>query len=166
MTDPAVAVILFLIHGVTFQWAFRCQRVGRGIVLLGLDSVATHRELFASIMPSGYSASVLLSRLIWVGAALFAWRAWAWFGVLLVIIYPFALAPLVDNISPWPSYSKLLGLIRDKVLTGAAGAEGVILLPTIQLFIPHHSQARSHVNLSLRRMMRASLRLRWGGGPD
>ena len=145
MTDPAVAAILFLIHGVTFQWAFRCKRIGRGILLLALDSVATHRELFASIMPSGYSASVWFGRLIWVGAAVFAWRAWAWFGALLVIIYPFALAALVDNISPWPSYSKLLGLIRDRVLTGAAGAKGMGLLPTIQLFIPRHSQARSHV---------------------
>jgi hypothetical protein len=143
MTDPAVAVILFLIHGINFQWAFRCQRVGRGILLLALDGVATHRELFASIMPSGYSSSIWLGRLIWVGAAVFAWRAWAWFGVFLVIIYPFALAALVDNISPWPSYSKLLGLIRDRILTGAAGTEGMVLLPTIQLFIPRHSQARS-----------------------
>lgn len=132
MTDAAIAAILFVIYAVNDQWAFRCQRVGRGILLLARDSAAAHPDLFASIMPSRYVASVWLGRLIGVGAAVFAWRAWPWYGVLPVIVYAFVLGAWVDVISPWPSYRKLLGLIRDRVHTGAGGVEAMLLLPAIQ----------------------------------
>jgi hypothetical protein len=38
---------------------------------------------------------------------------------------------LIDTISPWPSYRKLLNLIRRRITSGAAGLEAITLLPTV-----------------------------------
>jgi hypothetical protein len=131
MNDRAIAALLFIAYAVNSQWAFRCQRVARGILLVARDSAAAHGSLFGSLAPTSYVVSIWLGRLLWIGAAFFAWRAWNWWGLISVVIYGFTLGTLVDTISPWPSYRRLLNLIRRRITSGSAGLEAITLLPTV-----------------------------------
>lgn len=131
MNGRAIAVLLFIGYAVNRQWAFRCYRVARGILLVARDSAAAHRNLFASLVPTSYVASIWVGRLLWIGAAFFAWRAWSWWGLVALVVYGFTLGTFIDMISPWPRYRKLLNLIQRRITSGAAGFEAMSLLPTV-----------------------------------
>jgi hypothetical protein len=131
MTATTIAATLIGLYVINDQWAFRCQRVGRGILLLDRDSAAAYPGLAASIMPGRYIASVWIGRLLFGGAVVAAWRAWGWFGVVPLLAYVLLLGTLLDVVSPWPSYRWLLRLFEERIHTGAAGAEAMSLLPTI-----------------------------------
>ena len=109
----------------------RCQRVARGVLLVARDSAAAHRNLFASLVPTSYVASIWIGRVLWIGSAFFAWHTWRWYGLVALVAYGFTLGTLVDTISPWPSYHKLLNLIKRRITSGVAGREAITLLPTI-----------------------------------
>lgn len=131
MSSQVAAVLLFALYAVNTQWAFRCQRVARGVLLVARDSAAAHQGLFASLVPSSYVASIWIGRLLWIASAFFAWHAWSWYGLGAVAAYGFTVGTLVDTISPWPSHHRLLGLIKRRISSGAAGVEAITLLPTI-----------------------------------
>ncbi len=131
MTDPQIFGLLFVLYLLNFQWAFRCQRVGRGILLLAKDSLAQHRALFSSIMPGRYVASIWLGRILFIAAAIFAWRSLGWLGLVGLILSRLAVAALVDRVSPWPSYRRLLRLVRTRVIGRAEHPEALSLLPAI-----------------------------------
>lgn len=132
MNDGAIAVLLFITYVVNSQWAFRCQRVARGILLVARDSAAAHSNLFGGLVPMSYVASVWIGRLLWIGAAFFAWRAWHWWGLVPVVVSGFTLGTFIDTLSPWPSYRKLLNVIERRITSGAAGLEALTLLPTVR----------------------------------
>lgn len=132
MTDAAAAVALFLPFVLVEQWAFRCQRVGRGILLLAKDGAAAHGNLLSRLMPTRFVVAVWLSHLLWIAAAVFAWRAWGWPSLVVMLLYRFVLGAFVDGISPWPSHSRLLHLIRERIESGKVGDDGIVLL----LYIP------------------------------
>ncbi len=127
MSNAVVAVALFLPFVLLDQWAFRCQRVGRGILLLTSDGAAA-LHLLSRLMPMQFVVAVWLARLLWVSSAVFAWRAWGWPSLVGILLYRFVLGSFVDRISPWPSYSRLLHLIRERIVSGEAGFESIPLL--------------------------------------
>ena len=128
MSDVQISILSLLLYTVTAQWAFRCQRVGRGILLLAKDSAAAHPDLFSRLMPTRFIAALWISRVLWITGAIFAWRAWGWPGPIGVFLYMFLQGLFVDNISPWPSYGHLLQLIRRRLESGALGFEGASLM--------------------------------------
>lgn len=136
MKDPsssqALALGLFIAYAIVGQWAFRCQRVARGLLLLAKDTAAGHPQLFSNIMPGRFISAMWLKRLLWLACAFFAWRAWRWYGVGPLLLYGLVLGTWVDKLSPWPSYSRLLKLVKDRVQSGAAGFEAMFLLSTIR----------------------------------
>jgi hypothetical protein len=87
--------------------------------------------------PIRYVASVWVGRLVMIAAALFAWRAWGWLGTAGIIVYAFALGSWVDAVSRWPSHRGLLAVIRAGLKAGAAGIEGLLLLPTWSISTPN-----------------------------
>jgi len=131
MSDATFAAILFFLYAINSQWAFRFQRAGRGLLLLAFDSATAHRQLFSSLMPTSYVASIWVGRLLWISCAVFAWRAWHWYSLLGLIFYGFLLGSWVDRVSPWPSYARLLNLIQKRIASGGAGLEAMALLSTI-----------------------------------
>lgn len=114
------------------QWAFRCQRVGRGILLLAKDSAAAHPHLFSQMMPGSFVNAIWLKRGVWLACAFFAWKLWRWWGVAPLFVYGIFLGVWIDGISPWPSYQKILALIEDRISSGRAGIEVFGLLPVIE----------------------------------
>lgn len=122
------AIALLVLYAVLGQWVFRCQRVGRGILLLARDSAAGHPRLLSALMPTRFVVGVWISYVLWISAALFAWRAWRWYGVIGVVLYVFVFSVFIDQVSPWPSYNKLLRLIRERIESGAAGFEAIPLV--------------------------------------
>lgn len=128
MSDSAIAVLMFALFAVVEQWCFRCQRVGRGILLRAKDGAAAYSGIFSHMMPTRFVVAVWLGRILWISAAVFAWRAWRWPGLIAVFLYPFVVVAWVDIISPWPSHSHLLSLIHRRISSGAVGVEGAFLL--------------------------------------
>ena len=121
------AITLLVLYAVLEQWIFRCQRVGRGILLLAKDSSACRPHL-SVLMPTRFVVAVWFSYVLWISAAFFAWRAWRWWGVIGVVLYVFIFGVFVDQVSPWPLYNKLLRLIRKRIESGAAGFEAIPLV--------------------------------------
>ena len=69
---------------------------------------------------------------MFIAIAVFAWRAWGWLGPAGIIAYAFVLGAWTDEVSPWPSYRRVLKLIRTRLQSGAAGIEGLLLLPVVE----------------------------------
>src|SRR6185295_4066352 len=135
MNDSFIAVSAMIIYVFVDQWVFRCQRVGRGVLLVAKDSFVAQQELFSSLMPSQYVTAVWLSRLLWILAAWFAWRAWGWYGLASILLYVFVfnmfVGSFLDRVSPWPSYERIIALFRKRISSGAAGYEAIPLVLTI-----------------------------------
>ena len=125
------AILFFLVYAVLDQWAFRCQRVGRGILLVARDTAARERSLFGAIMPTQFVTAMWFKRLLWLACTYFSWKAWGWWALLPLLLYAFVLGAWVDTLSPWPSYSRLLALFKDRIQTGHAGLEALTLSSTI-----------------------------------
>lgn len=113
------------------QWAFRCHRVATGLLRRDRDSASQDPVLFSKLMPTQYVAAIWFARILWITGAVVAWRSWGWIGVAVVVAYVFVLSSPIDAISPWPSYAKLLGLIRSRIQSGAVGVDGVFLLASL-----------------------------------
>jgi hypothetical protein len=122
------AITLLVLYVVLEQWVFRHQRVGRGILLLAKDSAASYPRLLSALMPTRFVVGVWISYVLWISAAFFAWRAWRWYGAIGVVLYVFVFSVFIDQVSPWPSYNKLLRLIRKRIESGAAGFEAIPLV--------------------------------------
>lgn len=131
MKAQTTAISLLIIYAVLSQWAFRCQRVARGILLLAKDSASDHPELFSSIMPTKFVTVMWLKRGVWLAAVIFIWKSWRWYGVVPLAFYSIAVGVWIDEISPWPSYDRLLRLVKSRISSGAAGLQATMLLPTI-----------------------------------
>lgn len=125
------AVLVFILYALLEQWTFRCQRVSRGILLLARDTAAGLPDLHASLTPGRMILLMWLKWLSWLVCGVCTWRAWGWWGIGILLLYSFLVGALVDIVSPWPSYARLLRLHDDHVLSGQAGAEAVTLRPWI-----------------------------------
>jgi hypothetical protein len=135
--DGFLAAIFFVAYAVNVQWAFRCQRVARGILLLAKDGAARHHGLMSSMLPTRYVVTIWVGRLLWLAAAVFAWRAWRWYGLTPMFLYGIVLGSFVDVVSPWPSYAGLLRLVKLRVVRLSLSlemysVEGLHLLSTIK----------------------------------
>lgn len=132
LSDSGIlAIAIFLVYALLSQWTFRCQRVGRGLLLLARDTAAGHPSLFSAIMPTRFVNLTWVKRIAWLACAYFAWKAWSSWGLALLLGYGLLLGAWIDTVSPWPSYSTLLGLIKDRIRTGRAGVEAFTLGPAI-----------------------------------
>ena len=131
-TEQVIAALLFLLYAVNDQWAFRCQRVARGILLLAIDDAAAHQHLFTEMLPGRYVASVWLGRLVLLSTVVLAWRAFGWLGPAAILAYAFVFGAWVDGFSPWPRHSRIVALIQARLKRGKAGLEGRLILPTVE----------------------------------
>ena len=129
---------LFSLYAVTTHWAFRCQRVGRGLLQLAGGTMA-YPNLFRDIMPTRFVQCVWLSRLLWVGASVLAWRLWGWYGLIPVVVYGATGGVLIDIVSPWPPYERLLLTVRQRITT--LGALPAVLL--LHIVDQVHEQLRA-----------------------
>ncbi len=127
MSNAVIAVALFIPFVFLDQWAFRCQRVGRGILLLTREGAAALSRL-PRVLPFRFALAVWSASFLWIASAVFAWRAWGWPSLIVIISYRFVLEYFVDRFSPWPSYLRLLLLIRAHIVSGEAGFESIPLL--------------------------------------
>jgi hypothetical protein len=126
-------MVLFVPYALLHQWTFRCQRVSRGILLLAKDTAAGVPELHTRTMPDRMAALMAVKWLLWIGCGVFVWRAWHWWGIIVYLVYGFFLFSYLDIISPWPSYSGLLGLHEARLRSGKAGFDSYVSLhPWIQ----------------------------------
>jgi hypothetical protein len=131
MNDEQLAVVLFAIYALNWQWTFRVQRVARGLLLTALDSSARHPELLGQLMTPVWTTAVWVGRFLWIGAIVFAWRAWGLWGVIIPVLYGLLVGTWIDMFSPWPSYKRLLADLRRRIEVGRAGLNALELLPTL-----------------------------------
>ena len=132
-----LAVGLLVVYAALTQWAFRCQRVGRGILLLTHDSAAAHADLLSSILPRRFVTAVWAKRAVWISCACFAWVSWRWWGLGALLAGEILIIAVLEPMCPWPSHAEMLQLIKRHITSGRPGVEAVLLLPTLEALEEH-----------------------------
>ena len=103
-----LAVSLFVVYAVNHQWAFRAQRVARGVLLLARNSSSARFVMWSELLPSRYVISRGAGWVLWLATMYFAIRGWGGYGAIPLVLYNAIFGSLVDAVSPWPSYRTLL----------------------------------------------------------
>jgi hypothetical protein len=131
MSDSEIALSVLIPYVVAAQAMYRCRGLIAEILQRAWKSRASHHRLHFDVLPNVYIWTMWASYLLWIAEAVFAKRAWGWPGLIAFFLYSAFLRRWVDRISPWPSRSRILQLIQEKIIAGDVGYEGTILLPYV-----------------------------------